>query len=280
MYQDDIEQEIYNDLMENMYIYHPFKHDIGGTLESIKKINIETLNDIHKHFYHPSQRLLVIAGKFNLEEMTKFFNNYDKTTSIYQTEVIIPKEPLSIHKQGLVKEKDISISKLALGYKLPFINKTGDNHLKEELTYTLLFNLLLGKTSHLYYELLDQKMINQNFYTQTTFGKNIGHLMIFGDTKDPEMLKTILIKKLNDSPSHILSEQAFNKHVKNYIGSFIFALNQVEYKAYLYAKYFHKNVNLYDVIDIIQSISFDELLQTYERFKKSAYSYVIYKKAN
>ena len=280
MYQDDIEQEIYNDLMENMYIHHPFKYDIGGTLNSIKKIDKETLNDIHKHFYHPSQRLLVIAGKFDLEEITKFFNDYDKTLDVYHTDVIIPKEPLNINKKETVKEKDISISKLALGYKLPFNHEMGDLHLKEELTYTLLFNLLLGKTSHLYYELLDQKIINQNFYTQTTFGKNIGHLMIYGDTKDPKILKDILVEKLNDDPSKLFNEETFKKHVKNYIGHFIFALNQVEYKAYLYAKYFHKGVHLYDVIDIIQSISFDELCKAYETFKKSAYSYVIYKKAN
>lgn len=279
MYQDDIEQEIYQDLMRQMFFQHPFKHDIGGTLESIKEIDQDVLNDIHQKFYQPSNRLLVIAGRMDVEEIQSFLSAYDEQSAIDQTvDMMIADEDADVKESMLIKEKDVSMSKLAIGYKIPLVHAHGIEYVKEELTYTILFNLLIGTTSNLYYDLLDQHLINRNFYTQSTFGKQFGHFMIFGDTKSPEALKSFMTKRFHSDMDKLFNENDFNRYLKTYMGHLIFALNQVEHKAYLYARYFHKGVYLYDLIDIIQSITYDDLRAYHQKFIHLPHSTVIYKK--
>ena len=278
MYQDDIEQEIYQDLMRQMFFKHPFKHDIGGSLQSIKKIDKDVLQDIYQKFYHPSNRLLVIAGKFEIEEIKNYFASYDKTLSHDKVDIITPDEPLDVKNDLCVKEKDISIDKIAIGFKIPLAHAYGSEHVKEELTYTILFNLLIGTTSNVYYDLLDQHLINRNFYTQSTFGKQFGHFMIFGDSKSPKILKDKLLESFHSDIDDLFNEIDFKRYLKTYVGHLIFALNQVEHKAYLYTRYYHKGVYLYDLIDLIQSITYEDLQRCHQKFINFSHSTVIYKK--
>ncbi|MFA6800511.1 MAG: pitrilysin family protein [Acholeplasmataceae bacterium] len=278
MYLDDIETELYQDLMTSMYKNHPFKWDIGGTLESIKNIDKEVLTDIFHQFYHPSNRLLVIAGKIDIKKMKVFFKAYDqfekhKIPKIYQVN-----EPKSVVCKEIVKQKQVSISKLALGFKLKSRYRNGIEDIKNELTYSILFNLLLGTSSNLYHDLLEKQLINQNFYISSTFEGHQAHFVIFSDTKDPQFLKDYLITQLSLAKDNLLSLDAFNRYIKVYIGQFIFALNSVEHQAYLYSKYYHRHAHLYEVIDIVQSITYNDILLTYNDFIKAPNSSVIYKK--
>ena len=77
MYLDDPNVVMNNTLMENMYFNHPIRYDIGGTLDSIMDITSETLNHVYDSFYHPSNRLVVIAGKVDLKAIQAYFQAYD-----------------------------------------------------------------------------------------------------------------------------------------------------------------------------------------------------------
>ncbi len=278
MYLDDIDSVIYQDLMAALYQNHPFKNDIGGTLDSIKHIDKNVLNDIFSHFYHPSNRLIVIAGKIDIKEIEAFFKAYDRKIKTDIPKIKYPREPKQVFKENVVKVKDLSISKLALGFKFKSNNKRGIDQIKNELMHTMLFNLLIGPSSDLYHDLLSKKLINKNFYISSAFENKDAHFMIFADTKDPETLKTKLLNYLQQSDKPLFTKEAFERYIKVYLGQFIFALNSVEHKAYLYGKYIHKHAHLFDVVDAIQSITFEDLLETYEQFKNYPVASVMYKK--
>lgn len=278
MYLDDIEQEIYQDLMLCMYKNHPLKHDIGGSIESIKLIDKKVLSDIHQKFYHPSNRLLVIAGRVDIPKLKKFFKDYDTLEKVRIPKITYLKEPKGVVTKELVRQKDVSISKLAMGYKFYLPYKNAQERVKQEMIHTILFNLLLGTTSNLYHALLEEKLINKNFYISSTFENHQSHLMIFADTKDPKALKSFILNAFKNNISSLISHDAFNRYVKVYIGQMIFALNSVENKVYLYGKYYHKKIQLFDVIDIISDIVFEDIMNAYNRLMASPMSTVIYKK--
>jgi predicted Zn-dependent peptidase len=280
MYLDDIEQQIYQDLMMCLYKNHPLKHDIGGTVETIEQIDKNVLTDIHQKFYHPSNRLLVIAGRVDIPRLKKFFKAYDTQEKIKIPKITYLKEPKGVVTKNLVKQKDVTISKLAMGYKFYLPYKNGRERVKQEMIYTILFNLLLGTTSNLYHELLERHYINKNFYISSTFENHQAHLMIFADTKDPRILKSHILNAFDVDMESLISVEAFNRYVKVYIGQMIFALNAIETKVYLYGKYFHKKTQLFDVIDIISDIAFSDIVKAFKNLMKSPMSTVIYEKAN
>ena len=76
-----------------------------------------------------------------------------------------------------------------------------------------------------------------------------------------------------------VNEDDFLRYKKVYLGQFIFALNHLDTKAYLYGKYFHVNMNLFDVVDQLKEISFEDIKALIAEMTPRQLSSIIYKKA-
>src|SRR6476620_4505251 len=54
MYQDNPDWRLYFGLIDSLFVKHPIKIDIAGTIESISKITKDLLYECYETFYHPS----------------------------------------------------------------------------------------------------------------------------------------------------------------------------------------------------------------------------------
>lgn len=281
MYLDDPNVVMQNQLLEMMYRVHPIRYDIGGTLESIQEINVETLHDVYRHFYAPRQRLLTIAGKVDLKAIKAFFKAYhqEQPNKGQKPKLILPKEPKRVVKNHHVEVKDVQLNKLMIGLKLQMLKNGKKDQIKHELALSLGLNMLLGASSKMYETLLEKKYINASFYVNTTFEKQAEYVMIYAESKSVYALKRVLVNYLTSDVKNHLSEEAFNRFKKVYLGQFVFALNNLETKAYLYGKYFHMGSSLFEVVNILQTITYDDVITALARLDKKYMSTLIYKKA-
>ena len=281
MYLDDPNVVMQNQIMEMMYHYHPIRYDIGGTLTSIQDVNKETLMHIYNHFYQPSNRLLTIAGKVDVKALHRFFKAYDIAHPLKKEKAksIIPNEPKSLYQKHRVEIKDIQLNKLMIGIKLTPLNHKKKDAIKHELALSLGLNMLLGSSSSMYEWLLEKKYINASFYVNTTFEKKAEYMMIYAESKKVYALKKALITFLTQESFDDLSEESFTRFKKVYLGQFVFALNSLETKAYLYGKYYHMGASLFDVVDILQSVTHEDVKVALSRIKKKQIATLIYKKA-
>ncbi len=281
MYLDDPLVEMQNQLMEMMYHNHPIRYDIGGTLESIMDIDEKILSQVHKHFYHPSQRLIVIAGKMNIKEIKAFFKAYDQkeVKKLEKPKTIFPKERNSLVKKQHIETKQIGMNKMMLGIKLPIKKKSVKDQIRRELILTVGLNMLLGSSSFMYESLMKEQLINQRFFIQTTFEKYAEHIIIYAESKKIYTLKRKLIDFLTVGAFDQVSESDFLRFKKAYLGQFIFALNQLDHKAYYYGKYYLQHTSLFDVIDMLNDISYQEVIDGLKKIERNRIASLIYKKA-
>ena len=281
MYLDDPNVVMQNQLLEMMYHVHPIRYDIGGTLDSIKDISVDTLFDVYRHFYTPRQRLLTIAGKVDLKAIKAFFKAYNQNHPIKgeKPKIVLPKEPKRVVSKHIVETKDIKLNKLMIGLKLPMIKHGKKEQVKHELSLSLGLNMILGASSKMYENLLEKKYINASFYVNTTFEKHAEYVVIYAESKRVYALKKILVDYLTNSNQHELSEETFIRFKKVYLGQFVFALNSLETKAYLYGKYFHMGSSLFEVVNILQSITYQDIIFALSRLDKKYMSTLIHKKA-
>lgn len=278
MYLDDPHSKMQNQLMENMYHMHTLKHDIGGTIDSIKEITPEMLTDVYNHFYDPNQRLLVISGKLDVAELKRYFKAYDKnSTKVEKPKVLFPKESKTVVRKQEVVFEDIQIEKLMIGIKLHPLGRFGKELVKREMVMTMVLNMLLGSSSKMYEYLLKEQLINQSFYVNTTFEKKAENIVIYAESKKVSKLKKILVDYLIKDAKNDLNEEDFIRYKKVYLGQFIFALNNLETKTYLYGKYYHQKSSLFDVIEMMQAVTYDEMLKTLNQINKRSMSILIYK---
>ena len=103
--------------------------------------------------------------------------------------------------------------------------------IKKEMAMSMLMNILLGTSSEFYSKLLQDKLINQSFYVNVTYEKNAENIMIYAESKHIKKLKRVLIELLTETGKDVLTESAFLRYKKVYLGQFIYALNSLETKA-------------------------------------------------
>jgi predicted Zn-dependent peptidase len=281
MYLDDPNVMMQNRLMENMYHNHPIKYDIGGTLSSIEEITKETLLTVHETLYQHKNRLLVIAGKVNLDEIESFLKSYDQLSirSSFPFKNVIPKEPKHVVKKYETIKNDHSIDRLMIGIKLKPRKQTPKEQVKRELCLSMVLNMVLGQSSMMYQSLLSEKLINQSFYVSTNFEKEAENIIIFSETKKVNQLKKRLIDLLTNHLKDEITFEAFKRYQKVYLGQFIYALNHLETKANLYAKYKHLGISLFDVVDLIHDVKEEDIEIVTQEIQKRYMSILIYKKA-
>lgn len=278
MYLDQMDTVLMNTLLENMYHVHPVRNDIGGTLDSIMEITPETLSEAYQHFYQPRNRILVIAGKINLKEMQDFFKSYEhRQEPQRRSKKVYPKEPLRLVKKHVEQEMPVQMEKLMLGVKLPYRKRTDINQRKREIAFNLLLNILFGSSSKNYEDLLEKRWINQNFYVSSSFEKGAEYLTIYAESKYVKRLKTILTDILVHAHDYI-DEIVFNRFKKVYLGQLIYSLNHLETKAYLYAKFLNQGLQLYEMLDLLDHITIEDVYQVSQEIQKSRISSVIFKK--
>jgi predicted Zn-dependent peptidase len=281
MYLDDPNVVMHNQLMEHMYLNHPIRYDIGGTLSSIMDITPEVLNHVYRSFYTQANRLLVIAGKVDIKALKQYFKAYEE---IHHEKGVIPKtiypkETIRIPIKYKVETKDLSIHKLMIGFKLRPKKRSAKEQIKRETAMAMMTNLLLGSSSSMYERLLKEGLINQSFSISTNFEHHAESIVLFAETKKVNQLKRILVDFLTQSGIEELTEEAFWRYQKVYLGQVIYALNHLEHKAYLYGKYYHMGASLFDVVDLLKEISYQDILDAFKELNKKNMSILIYKKA-
>jgi len=281
MYLDDPNVVMQNKLMEMMYHEHPIRYDIGGTLSSITDINLETLSNVYTHFYQPNNRLITIAGKVDIKALQFFFRAYDleHPVKVEKPKTVYPKEFKRLKEKHCVEVKEIGLSKLMLGVKLPLGKLNKRNQIKRELALSVALNMLLGPSSEMYATLLEKKYINQSFNVSSTFEKNAEFIMLYAESKKVHILKKVLTDFLTKDAIEALTKEAYDRYKKVFLGQFIYALNNLETKAYLYGKYYHMGSSLFEVVDMLTEMSYQDVIDSLKLIQKKYISTLIYKKA-
>lgn len=280
MYQDHPIYSMQDELMQMLYFNHPQKYDIGGTLESIDQVNKDVLNHVYNAFYHPKNRLMVIAGQIDLEAFKTFIKAYDRESMSYTKPIInYPKEPTKLVLKDIKKKKNIGMNKIMLGIKLKPEAGNKKDKLRQELAMTLAMGLLLGPSSKFYETLSEQKLINQSFSASTNFQKYAENIIIYAESKKILKLKKMLVDFLTKDLTNDLTLEAFSRYKKMYLGQIIYTINQLEAKVYYYGKYWHAGSTIFEVIDMLNEITLEDINHQVSRIKKRYIASLIYQKA-
>jgi predicted Zn-dependent peptidase len=263
MYDDNPDWRLYFGLIQNMYQNHPVSIDIAGTVESISHITKDLLYECYGTFYHPSNMLLFVIGPV---DATKIMNQikdnqgkkkYNKVPEIKRQ---FEEEPLEVAKKKQVLQMNVQTSKCLVGIKAKHVNQTGEEMLKHELTISILFDLLFGKSSKNYDELYSKGLIDDTFSFDYTQEHGFGFAMIGGDTNEPDRLADVLKDMLlSAKQGDIFTPEGLERTKRKKIGTFLRAINSPEYIANQFTRYAFNEMNLFDVVPTVESISLDDV---------------------
>jgi predicted Zn-dependent peptidase len=262
MYQDEPEWQVLLNLLNCLYHHHPVKIDLGGTVDSIQKIDKDILYKCYNTFYHPSNMVLFVTGAVEPENVFDIVEQHEMKKEIKpQADIkrIYPEEPTTINRPSSIVYLDVAQPMFLMGFKEKDVGYDGFDLLKRETTVSLLMEIMFGRSSLLYEKIYEDGLINDKFSFSYEGQKDYGFCTIGGETKDPERLYNKIIESIEHYKQIGIDPKDFERVKKKYDGDFIQGFNSVEFIATNFVAYHHKNIHLFDYIKALQQITLGDI---------------------
>ena len=266
MYEDNADWKVYFNTLKAMYVNHPTRIDIAGTVESIYKITKEELYKCYNTFYNPANMAIFVVGDLDFEETIKVITDSVLKTKNEVGEIVrfYPDEPNHINIKEIKEDLPVSIPMFTIGFKDIQNDLEGRALLKKEILTEIILDMVFKRGSYLYEELYSGENINDTFGCDHVSQVGHGYTILSGESKDPLKTREIIMKALEKLFKDGLNIGDFERVKKRKIGMFLKSFDSVEFIANNFITYNFKGINLIEYLEVLKEVEFKEVE---ERFK-------------
>lgn len=281
MYDDDPSWRLYFGSIAALYVNHPNNTDIAGTVESVNRITKAELDLCYNTFYHPDNMMLFIVGNIDIEETMALIKNNQNQKQFAQKQEIIRKkvaepEHLAIKYQEI--KMDVNVEKMYLSIKVNEILENAEQNLRRDIAFNLFFDCVFAKSSDLYNQWLEQGLINSSFETNFHQSRDTAFIQMGGDCENLETFKDTLKNFVKNIDQITIDQATFIRLKKRDIGNYVLSFNSNESIASNFSRYYYEGVNAFEVVDVMQDITLEEVLDVRKYFKEELMAITIIKK--
>ncbi len=276
MYKDEPENILYDESNKAVFKKHPCRVDVGGTPKSVKSITKEVLYKCYNTFYQPSNMCLVVVGNFNEDNVLKVIKNNKKLSekkSNNQINVIKPNEPYEVNiKKKELKIKNIAIPKFVLTFKKMLNEMSMEESFKYKVSLDILFYLMYGPSSSFREEMLNKNLMTY-LYPSKSVIDNFLLIELTAETKYPEKLFKETIKTFKNLE---ITKEDIDRVKKVKIANEVYATDKVgSIMGMINMSLMDQEDIIYNRIDLIKSITIDDILKAKKSIDLNNYSFVI-----
>ena len=190
MYLDLPQNVQYFGILKGMYKQNHIRNEIGGTIESISEINEDLLYTCYNTFYHPSNMVLTIVGKFDLDNTIELIKN-NQSKKIFETAQPIERkhfiETEEVNQENSFIDMNINSIKVSIGLKVACEELNNYDYMKKAILLDMITDLYFNEASNDYEQLIEEGIINNSFDFGSYFDKTYRHIIINLDTDEPEI---------------------------------------------------------------------------------------------
>jgi len=256
MYEDDPGYRVFFNGLQALYHKNPVRIDIGGTVESIAKIDKDLLYRCYKTFYNLNNMMLSIAGNFDIDKTLEICDRLLKPTPDLGLKAVFPDEPEQIKTCETVQKLTCSMPLFNVFFKLPAYESS--KGAKKYVLYNIILETVLGKTSAFYDRLLNEGLINNNFMVGVLSGRGFFTPSADGESCDPRKVFTEIKTALKSAKSAGLSEKEFENVRKKTYGELMGVHGSVSSTATNMVEAHFQGNSLFDLIEITADLTYSD----------------------
>ena len=257
MYQDEPGWESLFALLRAMYHNHPVRIDIAGTVESISHITAELLYECYETFYNPANMALAVVGNVTVEQVLEIADRMLKPKESKKIERKFQIEPETVVQDTIVRNLAVSMPIFAIGYKEKIT--TPCRTLKETLESNILLDIIGGKTSQLYEEMLTDGLINTTFDIEYFEGFGYSAHIFNGESTEPEKVRERINREIENMKKQGVDKETFDRIKKKHYGGFIMNFNDIDSLANALIGGYFNGDGLYDQLEVLESITLEDI---------------------
>lgn len=256
MYDDDPGWRVFFNMLGCMYVNHPVKKDIAGTVESIAKIDSALLNKCYSTFYNPSNMILFLCGDVDCERAAKLVDKHITAKPNGDIVRFMPNEPKSVCKHYCEQRLSVSSPIFQIGFKDTDVGYGGTELLKKEIITSIIIEATLGEGSDLYNRLYDSGLINDSFDCEYEGETSYGYTSIGGESRDPEKVRDIILETFCGIK---ITPEEFERAKRVELSRYLRMWNSVEGLSNTMVSAIFRNINLFEYSSLISEITLSDV---------------------
>ncbi len=257
MYQDDPDWQVLFNLLRAVYHNNPVRIDIAGTIDSIAQINADLLYSCYNTFYNLSNMALCVVGNVKKDTVISIVDKVLKKEAPIEFEQIIPDEPDTVKESYTEQSFGVDICKFALGFKSNF--KNNNVSARENLLMNIALDIIGGKVSELYSQLMSEGIINPSFSFEFFSGRGFACPIFTGESIEPEKIRKAICDRIESIKKDGISQEDFDISLKRLYGLNILSFNDVDDIANNIIDAHFNGQGLFDSTELYRSITKQEV---------------------
>ena len=158
MYDDDADWRVMFNMLKAMYVTHPIRRDIAGTVESISKIDKDLLYYCYNIFYHPENMVLFVTGDIDIEKLPEILDkNVPVKEERFSAVLKEYSEPEEVNKKEIIDSLEVSMPIFSMGYKDNDKIILGKELARKNLLTSIVVKMFIGDSSPLYKKMYEDR---------------------------------------------------------------------------------------------------------------------------
>ena len=263
MYDDNPGWRVFFNLLDALFVRHPVKIDIAGTVESIAKIDADLLYRCYNTFYNLHNMVLAIAGNFDVETALRVADKELKAAPPLTIQSKRVDEPEAINRSEVRQKLSVSMPLFNIGFK--GVATAGLEEVKASIETEILLEMIAGEASPLYKQLYDEGLINTSFGSEVFSGREYFAAIFEGESRNPTEVFSRIKAEIGRAKNGGLDRQEFAATKKAVYGKYLRGFNNVEAVASAMVVSHFSGVGLYDNVEAAAAVTFEDILARLER---------------
>lgn len=267
MYDDDPNWRLMMNFLSAMYKELPVRKDISGSIESISKIDKDILYKCYNTFYNLSNMVLFVIGDVNPDDIVACVDRKAKETKPFDKEIvrIYGNETAEVTQSEISQKLSVSVPMFMFGFKDTDIGFDGLNLLKKSVELSIVSEIVFGKSGPIYSKLYNEGHIMGALDVEVECEKDYGFIALSGESKDPKIVKQVVLEELDKIKSEGIALDDFNRVKRAFWGRYIKQFNNVNGVAHSFLSHIFNNINIFDFVNVIDNVSLDDVNKRLQR---------------
>ncbi|MBR5524843.1 MAG: insulinase family protein [Clostridia bacterium] len=257
MGEDQPGRRVFFNLLRGLFVNHPVRVDIAGTVESIARITPELLYRCYNQYYNLHNMVLVVAGNITPEQVQETADRLLKPAPALIPAPLTCDEPAAVNESYVEDAMPVAAPLFYLGFKEPVSNTTATSAAGARV----LVELIAGKTSPLYTRLMEEGLINDQFETEYFCGPGYGAWLFGGESSDPARIKELVQQELRRLQAEGLDPAAAEAVRRGAYGRLVSGLDDPSDCAELILSHLVDGIQPLSELDALAALTVEELNQ-------------------
>ena len=254
---DDPNRCVFNKMLEAMYHNSPIAIDVAGTVDSISKIDTETLYLAYNTFYSLNNMALCLCGHFEEDKVLEICDRVLSKKEIAFYEPIVFEEPREIKTREIISKMQIAQPIYSFGFKGSQCNDQKEM-MRKSTSLSISTKAIFGRSSDFFEKNYSSGIINKSFSVSNYAIRDHLFGVVDGTAKDPYKVYEEVLKEIEKTKENGIPIDDFNRAKKSLYSNVVMSFDSTEEIANNFISFAFEEQDFFDYIETIISINIEE----------------------